>query len=244
MLFTDGTILTIQDLCEHDNFVLEVASTEQIELGPKIAVAQREIGYELSAFLIARAISGGLQRVVVTPELRDLLAPHTRATVYRDAYNTHLNDRYLGRSKEYARATERGLMRLLHNGIGLAACPAPRPPAPVVTTSDEGGLTMGLFYIQTAWKNLAGTISERSPFTIVTVTAGSVSVSPGIAPADAAGWYVYMGEQDSHVFRQNEALLELGSLWTQSAALRTDLNGPGPSGPDYYVRNSDQLLRG
>ena len=28
MLFTDGIILSIEDLREHDNFVLDVASTE------------------------------------------------------------------------------------------------------------------------------------------------------------------------------------------------------------------------
>ena len=46
MLFSDGIILSIEDLREHDNFVLDVASTEAIELSSKLAVAQREIGYE------------------------------------------------------------------------------------------------------------------------------------------------------------------------------------------------------
>ena len=54
MLFTDGIILGIDDLREHDNFVLDVASTEAIELNSKLSVAQREIGYELTSFLRTR----------------------------------------------------------------------------------------------------------------------------------------------------------------------------------------------
>ena len=108
MLFTDGTILSMQELREHDNFVLDVASTESIDLGSKLAVAQREIGYEIQSFLTTRRASAELSHVVVNQQMRDLLALHVLSIVYRDAYNLHLNDRYLGRWKEFTRASERG----------------------------------------------------------------------------------------------------------------------------------------
>src|SRR5688572_28892360 len=91
MLFTDGTILSMQELREHDNFVLDVASTESIDLGSKLAIAQREIGYESQSFLTTRRASAELSHVVVNQQMRDLLALHVLRIVYRDAFNLHLN---------------------------------------------------------------------------------------------------------------------------------------------------------
>src|SRR5687768_9519668 len=115
MLFTDGNLITIEDLREHDNYVLEIASTESIELSSKLAVAQRAVGYELASFLSNRETAIALDRVVVNDELRDLLAYQTLAAVYSDAYNRHLNDRYLGRAKDFRQAADRSFRRFLHN---------------------------------------------------------------------------------------------------------------------------------
>jgi hypothetical protein len=243
MLFTDGPILTIQDLREHDNLVLEVASTEAIELGSKLAVAQRDLGYDLSSFPTGSGAGIDLRRVVVTDQLRDLLAAHTLAVVYRDAYNTHLNDRYLGRWKEFTKASERGLLRLLTTGVGLSAAPVPRAEEPIAETSSEGGLSAGSYCVQVAWHHLAGNVGERSNPLLVDIAGGSIIVTPVKVPANVAGWHVFVGGEPT-AYRQNSDLLAKDEKWTQAAALRTDLCGPEASGPDYYVRNSGQIVRG
>lgn len=245
MLFTDGTILNIDDLREHDNFVLEVAGTEAIELNSKLSVAQREIGYELTSFLRTRCPGTDLRNVIVTGQLRDLLVIHTLSAVYRDAYNLHLNDRYLGRWREFTKASERGLLRLLHNGVGMAAVPVPRPAKPEVSTSGQGGLAQGAYAIQTAWHHVTGIIGEKSaPFSVDVSTEGTITIDAGIAPPNTLGWHVFIGYQDEIPLRQNETALPVGVLWTQAAGLRYDLVGPEPTGPDYYVRNSGQIARG
>jgi hypothetical protein len=243
MLFTDGTILTIQNLREHDNLVLEVASTEAIELSLKIAVAQRDLGYELCSFLTGSGVGMDLSRVVVTDELRDLLAAHTLAAVYRDAYNTHLNDRYLGRWKEFSKASERGLLRLLANGIGMSAVGVPRAQEPTVETSTTGGVSGGSYSVQILWQHLAGNVGEKSNPVLVDFAGGSISVTPVKPPPNVAGWHVFVGLQDA-ASRQSVSMLAPDETWMQAAALRSDLTGPEVSGPDYYVRNSGQIVRG
>ncbi|HYI96452.1 MAG TPA: hypothetical protein VEX68_23115 [Bryobacteraceae bacterium] len=244
MLFTDGTILSIQELREHDNFVLDVASTESIDLSSKLAVAQREIGYEIQSFLTTRRASAELSNVVVNQQMRDLLATHVLSIVYRDAYNLHLNDRYLGRWKEFTRASERGLMRLYQNGIGITTVAVAQAAKPTVTVSPDGGLASGMYAIHTAWQHISGTIGERSPAMIVDCSGGSIGVDPGRAPINAVGWHVFAAELDSPASRQNHSILAPETVWTQSAALRQDLAGPEVSGADYYVRSAGLLSRG
>ena len=244
MLFTDGTILSIQELREHDNFVLDVASTESIELNSKLAVAQREIGYEIQSFLKTRCVGSDLDAVFVNQQLRDLLVTHTLSIVYRDAYNLHLNDRYLGRWKEFTRASDRGLLRLFLNGVGIAAVAVAQAPQPSVAVSPDGGLAAGIYGIQSAWQHLTGTIGERSVSVLAECSGGSISVNPGPAPLNVSGWHVFIADLDAVPARQNPSPLALGSIWTQGAALRVDLPGPVVSGPDYYVRSSGQISRG
>ena len=244
MLFTDGTILGMQELREHDNFVLDVASTESIDLGSKLAVAQREIGYEIQSFLTTRRASAELSHVVVNQQMRDLLALHVLSIVYRDAYNLHLNDRYLGRWKEFTRASERGLLRLFQNGIGVTAVAVPQAAKPNFTVSPDGGLAAGMYVVHTAWQHISGTIGERSVGVIIDCSGGSISVNPGPAPSNVAGWFVFVSELDSPSARQNQSILAPEAEWTQSAVLRRDLAGPEVSGPDYYVRSAGLLSRG
>lgn len=244
MLFTDGTVLTIAELREHDNLVLDVASTEGIELSSKLSIAQREIGYEISSFLMSRGVGLGLDNVVVTEQLKDLLADHTLASVYRDAYNTHLNDRYLGRWREFAKASERGLMRYLYNGVGVTSISIRRAEKPSVSTSALGDLPAGTYYVQIAWQHLAGNVSERNAPVLMDVAGGSITVTPPSAPANALGWHVFIGTSEGVVRRQNDSAISPMSSWTQAVTLRSDLSGVEPSGPDYYVRGAGQLNRG
>lgn len=243
MLFTDGTILTQQDLREHDNFILEIASTESIELSSKLAIAQRAIGYELASFLTNRETPVPLGRVVVNDELRDLLAIQTLALVYRDAYNRHLNDRYAGRVKEFSEATERGFRRLLHNGVGVVSLAVARAEAPTVNIIDGNSPDAGLYTVQIAWQHVAGGVGERSNLVSTDSAGGNLIVVPPSAPPNMAGWHVFIGLSDAVATRQNNTVIAVDAHWTQAASLRQDLSGPDPSDADYYVRQSAQLVR-
>ena len=243
MLFTDGTILTLQDLRDHDNFVLEVASTESIELSSKMAIAQRAIGYELASFLGSRETPISLNRVVVNDELRDLLAVRTLAAVYSDAYNRHLNDRYLGRAKELRQAGEQSYYRLLQNGVGIAGAAVSRAETPVVTTLLDGELLAGLYSVQIAWQHAGGAVGERSEEVTAECLGGSLMIIPPATPAQITNWHVFVGSNGGDLTRQNATAVPANEVWTQSLALRSDLTGPNPSGADYYVRQATHLVR-
>jgi hypothetical protein len=243
MLFTDGIILTLQDLRDHDNFVLEVASTESIELSSKMAIAQRAVGYELASFLGTRETPISLSRVVVNDELRDLLAVRTLAAVYSDAYNRHLNDRYLGRAKELREAGEHSFYRFLQNGVGIAGAAVPRSEKPMVTTLPDGELLAGLYTVQIAWAHAGGSVGERSEEVTVECPGGSLMVIPPASPSQITGWHVFIAGIGSKPMRQNATPVAVNQEWMQSVMLRSDLVGPQPSGPDYYMRHSTHLVR-
>ena len=50
-LFTDGAVSTTGDLTAQDSQLLDVASTEGIDVRQKLALAQEELGVELRALL-------------------------------------------------------------------------------------------------------------------------------------------------------------------------------------------------
>jgi hypothetical protein len=243
MLFTDGIILSMQDLREHDNFVLEIASTESIELSSKLSIAQRAIGYELALFLSSRDTPIGVERVVVNEELRDVLAIHTLAAVYGDAYNRHLNDRYLGRAKEFRQASERSYHRFLQNGIGIAANPMPRAAKPSFSDLEGGALQAGIYVAQIAWENVTRTVGEWSEPATFECEGGALVIDPKDVPRNAAGWHIFLSGTEDPPVRQNQTLIEAGASWTQASALRLDLPATKPSGPDYFVRQGAQMVR-
>lgn len=243
MLFTDGIILTIQDLREHDNFVLEIASTESIELNSKLAIAQRAVGYELASFLANRESPIALERVVVNDELRDLLAVQTLAAVYADAYNRHLNDRYLGRAKDFRVASERSFHRFLQNGVGITSSPVRRAERPNVSMLEGGILPAGVYVVQVSWQHATGRVGEKSEPVTIESNGGSIVIVPGNPPMGAAGWHGFIGGGDGKPVRQNESVIAVDATWTQAAALRNDLPGREPSGADYFVRQAAQMVR-
>ena len=137
------------------------------------------------------------------------------------------------------------MLRLLHNGVGMAAVPVPQAEKPEVVTSGQGGLIQDTYSVQVAWQHLTGNIGEKSTSVATDLpTGGALTIDPGVGPSNTFGWHVFIGFQDGEPKRQNEAALPVGITWTQAADLRFDLAGPDASGPDYYVRNSGQIARG
>jgi hypothetical protein len=243
MLFTDGIILCSETLREHDNYVLEIASAESIELSSKLQVAQRWVGYELTSFLLNREAHVGISHVFVNDELRDLLAVQTLAAVYRDAYYRHLNDRYEGRAKEFNALADRSLQRFLQNGVGLVTFAVPRAQQPQVDAAVAGGLAPGMYTVTIAWQHSSGTVGEFSEAVQVEAVDGGLTIIPPAAPQGVSGWHVFVGFNEEEPARQNDAPIAPGTVWRQAAALRSDLVGPQPSAPDSYIRSSTPRVR-
>src|ERR1700722_970352 len=111
MLLTDGSPNTPEDLRVYESAILDVSSTEKINLDTKLRLATEEISEILLNILLDQttAASGGqmtrrllgVSDVVVTRQLKRWHALYTLAIFYRDAYNDQLNDRYLAKWNEY-----------------------------------------------------------------------------------------------------------------------------------------------
>ncbi|MGH9632517.1 MAG: hypothetical protein ACRD7E_29780 [Bryobacteraceae bacterium] len=141
-LFSDGLISSIEDLRKYDSSILDVASTEGIDLDSKLELSQSEIGIELIAFLLGHAPEIGRRRdlshIYVTEPLRHWHALNTLELSYLDAHNTQLNDRYRGKTKEYSRAARKAASLLYSNGVGVVSSPIPKAGAPECATISGG----------------------------------------------------------------------------------------------------------
>src|SRR5689334_16859492 len=190
-LFNDGPVSSIEDLQGHDTQLLEVANTEGIDVTRKLTLAQEELSLELRVML-AR-ISGpvelasttsvpSLDHVVVTPPLKLWHTLRTLELVYRDAYNSQLNDRYAGKRDEYRSLAQWAYEKVVQNGIGMSQDPLPQAARPVLQAA-AGSIADGMYYVSTAWTNGAGEEGAASlPATIKvsggTLTARAASPAP------------------------------------------------------------------
>src|SRR5256885_237860 len=109
-LFNDGPASSIEDLQGHDTQLLDVANVEGIDVTRKLALAQEEISMELATLLSRLNVAAetgtttgvpGVSQVVVTSPLKLWLTFRALELVYRDSYNSQLNDRYAGKRDEY-----------------------------------------------------------------------------------------------------------------------------------------------
>src|SRR5689334_1908872 len=109
-LFSDGPASTIEDLHGHDTQLLDVANVEGIDVTRKLTLAQEDLGLELRVLLARLSGSSdvgilgsgpGIDHVVVTPPLKLWHTYRALELVYRDAFNSQLNDRYAGKRDEY-----------------------------------------------------------------------------------------------------------------------------------------------
>ena len=86
-LFTDGPIATLDDLRRYDSAVLDVVSAEGIDIEAKIEIAQREIGLEITSFLVRNGVvRRELTNVIVTSLFFMQFASERSDLLYRDAY--------------------------------------------------------------------------------------------------------------------------------------------------------------
>jgi len=246
-LFTDGPASSIEDLQGHDTQLLDVANTEGIDVTRKLALAQEEISVELLA-LLARWESSSmtsrghhLAHVVITPPLKLWHTFRALELVYRDAYNSQLNDRYAGKRDEYHELAGWAREKLLQNGIGIANDPVHQAALPTVEPA-PGGLADGTYYVAVAWTNGAGQEGAPSHPVLIATTGATFRARTSNAPANARGWNVYAGQSAYTMLLQNAAPLALGETWTQPDSLATGKPAGGGQAPA-FVRPAPRTLQ-
>lgn len=253
-LFTDETLSTIDELLAYESSLLEVARTERIDLTVKLELAREELGIELTLFLVERG--GGewsgvvgpaleLGNIVVTEALKKWHLFHTLGLVYRDAYNSQLNDRYQGKWKEYerrARWAERALYRI---GVGVTGDPVAQAAKPVLS-SVAGPLPGAVYYARAAWLNANGEEGNPSELAVLSTGANTLLVAETVnPPANAQTWNVYVGLSIGGERLQNETPMPVGQVWTEAATGLKQGRAPGTGqAPQWYLRATGGFSRG
>jgi hypothetical protein len=125
-LFVDGEISSLQDLRSHETSILDLASSEGIDLGGKLQLAQNDLAIELAWFLERNQETvrwAGVQQVVITEALRVWHTLHALELTYRDAANTQVTERYSAKLTLYAELARAARSRLFEGGVGLVSKP-------------------------------------------------------------------------------------------------------------------------
>jgi len=253
-LFTDGTVSTIDELLAYESSLLDVARTERIDLTGKLMLARQEIGIELTVFLVDRG--GGewsgivwpaleLKNIVVTEPLKKWHIFHTLGLVYRDAYNSQLNDRYQGKWKEYERRARWAAQALYRIGVGIVNDPVVQADKPALS-SVAGPLPGALYYVRAAWVSVSGEEGNPSDLAVLSTGANTLLVAEAVNPAaNARYWNVYVGMTIGGVTLQNNSPLLVGQKWTEAASGLVQGRAPGTGqAPQRYLRATGAFLRG
>ena len=251
-LFTDGPMSTIDDLRTHENHVLEVATTELVDVESKLRASQNMVASALSTFLArgsqAHALDQQLtlKNVCVTEPLRQWHVFQTLHIVYRDMYGNQLSERYAQKAQEYGRLAAWASEMLFHAGVGLVREPIPKPSRPelsvVPAATGEASVVVSV-----SWTGpgacLEGTPSD--PVAITVPSGKTLEIRMGDAPVQVSGWNVFVGRVADQLTRQNEIPLEAEALWR--LPVTGLVAGPKPGrgqSPDWYFRPDQVLQRG
>jgi len=219
-LFTDGALTSIEELKGHDTQLLNVATTEGIDVTRKLALAQEELSVEVSGLLARMSGAPGMGQVVVTPPLRLWHIFRTLEMVYRDAYNSQLNDRYGGKRDEYHVMAQWAWDHVTRGGLGIVGDPVEKAAMPEVTPA-SGGLADGTYYVAVAWTNAAGEEGCGSSPPVIQLSGGSFEVRT-TAPPYVQGWNVYCGTGPEAMTIQNGTVLSTRETWVAPATISTN----------------------
>jgi hypothetical protein len=256
MLLTDGNPNTSEDLRVYESAILDVSSTETINLETKLTLATEEISEILLNILLdnTRIVSGGdiLRRslgvsdVVVTGQLKRWHALYTLAIFYRDAYNNQLNDRYLAKWNEYLLLARGARDITTQYGIGRVLTPIPQAGAPAMNVV-PGLLPATVYYVQISWISATG--AEGTPGTAIAYEAPVASLVTVTnctnVPAVATAFNVYMGLTDCTATLQNSVPIAIGQTFVEATSgLVTGLPAGTGQSPDLYVTGGSILRRG
>ena len=250
-LFTDGPVSSIEDLTAQDSQLLDVAGIEGIDVTRKLTLAQEDVGVELTVLLAKLSFADqafwvpsqpNIGAVVVTPALKRWHTYVALELVYRDAYNSQLNDRYSGKRDQFHQMAQWACEKLVQTGVGLVLRPVPRASTPQVSAI-PGALADGTYFVSTAWVNASGEEGASAVPAAVTITASALQVQPGPAPANAVNWNVYIGTEEATMIRQNESPIGAGELWRQNGALATAGRTPGTGQEPTYLKPLPRVIQ-
>lgn len=253
-LFSDGNINTIDGLQVIENAILDVASTEGIDLSGKMTLSQQALSRDLCEFLLRKPLRDpkacmrrwyGIADVVTTESLRYWHALKTLALLYQDAYNNQLNDRYLGKWQQYEQAGQESARQYLRIGVGLTCQPIPKAGPPIVSGADSTAPNPPV-YLEVSWTNASGEEGQASdPVGCSTMPGEQLSITSSSAPAEVSGWNVYAGSSVGAMFLQNLNPLPLGTVWTiPSGGLQYGRQPSLGQTPQIFVANDHVVQRG
>lgn len=243
-LFIDGAISSLEDLRAYESAIYDLASTERIDLSQKLVLAEQELGVDLTARFF-RDDPEELGQAVVTAPLQMWHTFHTLALVYRDAYNSHLNDRYQGKWREYEQQAKWAYTNLLATGVGMVENPVPKASSPTLSTL-AGAAPANTYWARVTWVGPGGDEGCPSEPNVLETSEGTVLVARVTgAPAGIIGWNIYVGTSLDETRLQNLSPIPAGDSWTMPS---TGLIEGQPAGtgqtPTSYKRFERTFRRG
>ena len=239
-LFTDGTISAVDDLAGHDSGILDVASTEGIDLTKKLQLAQDELAVEISSLL---GSSEALRNVVVTIPIRLWHAFRTLETVYRDAYSNQLNDRYGRKRDQYSALAQWAFQRIVEAGVPFAVNPVPKADA-VELTVVPGQQAAATYYVSSSWVGTSGEEGAASEWRSISTMDGHIICVRAVKPpANAVSWNVFVGLSPDAMSQQNDAPLPIAEPWLQDNPVSTGGQTPGGGQTADQVRAVPRILQ-
>jgi len=251
-LFTDGFPSSMDELTAQDSQLLTVASVEGIDVTQKLALAQEQLGIELSEALDRLAMTGPffwtieepqkLNRVVVTLPLRLWHTYRTLELVYADAYNSQLNDRYAAKRDQFEKMGARAYEQLMGAGIGINLTPIPRAASPSLAAA-AGSLPDGTYYVTASWVNGAGQEGACAEMGSIATASSSFSAQTGRIPEGVTGWNVYAGADPSAMTLQNAAPIAPGTVWVQPSTISTTGRRPGNGQKPNYLQPAPRMIQ-
>jgi len=232
----------VDDLVVHDAGLLDVASSEGIDVAKKLQLGQDDIELELTGLLPP---SDNVSNVVVTTALRLWHAFHTLELVYRDAYMNQLNDRYAGKRDQFRGMAQWAADRLISGGVAMTTHPVQRADVPQLSYH-PGQHSAGTYYACTTWVDAQGAEGAAGDWSAISAPEGNVlSVRASNQPKIATGWNVFIGLSPETISRQNESVLDPSLPWIQQGELSTTGAKPADGQkPDITRLVARILLRG
>lgn len=247
-IYTDGSTITPENLRAFESAILDVASTEGIDITSKLALAHQELGFDVLLFLAGNGYDtpGQLGYVLRTEAMTASECYRAIELSYVDAYSSRLNDRYAAKRREYTDRYNAGLTHLMDIGVGLTSRPLPRPRALAVSAVAAGSLGASSYWVAAVRVGHDGEASALSEPALIDVAAGEVPAIASPNPSlHAQGWAVYASPNRDTLARQTPDVLPFGTPWQMPASgLRNDLEPLVEQGPEWFVRRRRILRRG
>jgi hypothetical protein len=243
-LLVEGSLSRAEDLRGQDSGVLEVASSEGIDLTTKLGLAERELMVEVGTFL-SREGHGKLEQVRVSEALRRWHVLKCLESVYQDAYFSQLNDRYGERWRHYKALAREQAARFFEDGAQLVAEPLRRPEFLEVRVV-EGTLAAATYWVQATFMDAQLRESAPSEVQVASSPLPHGLEAEVLYPPDrAAYWNLYAGTQPETMGLQNAAPLAVGQKWMAAESGFAAGRPPGEGqATDFIVRRSGLIRRG